>query len=105
MSEAAPDDAAVARLVEHLLDAQPVPDAVPPELHPADPQTVADVCRQAIAEDRRVWVRYAQDDGVRTELVEPIDLRVGRLSGWSLNAARMITVPLARIAAVGGDDD
>ncbi|MCB0898072.1 MAG: helicase-associated domain-containing protein [Actinobacteria bacterium] len=105
VSEAAPDDAAVARLVEHLLDAQPVPDAVPPELHPADPQTVADVCRQAIAEDRRVWVRYAQDDGVRTELVEPIDLRVGRLSGWSLNAARMITVPLARIAAVGGDDD
>ena len=100
-----PDEAAVARLVEHLLDGHAVPAEDPPALAAADPATVADVCRQAISEDRRVWVQYADGDGVRTELVEPIDLRVGRLSGWSLHAARMITVPLSRIAAVGSSDD
>ncbi len=100
-----PDDAAVVRLVEHLLDGQAVPAEAPPTLPTADPVTVADICRKAIDEDRRVWVQYADADGVRTELVEPIDLRVGRLSGWSLHAARMITVPLSRIAAVGGADD
>jgi hypothetical protein len=100
-----PDDAAVNRLVAHLLDGQPAPVVAPPVLDTADPGTVADVCQQAIDEDRRVWVQYADGDGVRTELVEPIDLRVGRLSGWSLHAGRMITVPLSRIAAVGGCDD
>ena len=100
-----PDEAAVARLVEHLLDGHAVPAEDPPALAAADPATVADVCRQAISEDRRVWVQYADGDGVRTELVEPIDLRDGRLSGWSLHAARMITVPLSRIAAVGSSDD
>ena len=100
-----PDDATVTRLVQHLLDGQPAPVATPPALAAADPDTVVDVCRQAIDDDRRVWVQYADGDGVRTELVEPIDLRVGRLSGWSLHAARMITVPLSRIAAVGGADD
>jgi len=101
----APDAATVTRLVAHLMAGEQTMDLTAPTLDPADPDTLVQVCRDAIAEDRRMWVEYAEADGSTTDLLEPIDLRAGRLTGWSLTGGRMVTVTLARIAAFRSLDD
>lgn len=98
------DDVAVRRLVEHLLGDHARNDTSPPPLLAADPQTMVSVCLEAISNHQRLWLEYADVDGTRTALVEPIEMRSGRLTGWSLTTARTVTVPLSRIAAYGGDD-
>lgn len=39
---------------------------------------------------------------MRTEFVEPIELRSGRLTAWSLSTGRTVGVALSRIAAYRG---
>jgi len=101
----APDPATVTRLVAHLMAGDRTVDLTAPALSPADPDTLAHVCRLAITDDRRMWVEYADSQGAATDLLEPIDLRGGRLTGWSLTGGRMVTVTLARIAAYRSLDD
>lgn len=96
----APDEHAVNRLVQHLVD-EPTDSSAPPALTPADPQTVAAQCRKAIAEDLRMWLEFSEGHETLTHLVEPIDLKSGHLTGWSLTAGRTVTIPLARIGALG----
>lgn len=98
----APDEQAVSRLVGHLLGDEAEVDEQAPQLQDADPDTMADVCRRAISTDQRLWLRYSEGDQTRTDLIEPIDLRSGLLTGWSLSAGRTVSVPLSRIAAHGG---
>jgi hypothetical protein len=98
-----PDAHAITRLVTHLLGDQARTDLHPPELVPADPAMIVEVCRRAVADDRRLWVRYTDGADVRTEYVEPIEVRSGRLTAWSLSTGRTLGVPIARIAAYGAD--
>jgi hypothetical protein len=98
---AVPDEHSVNRLVALLVGEEAVSDISAPALQDADPATMVDVCLEAIGEERRLWVRYADGDRDRTELIEPIEVRSGRLTGWSLTTGRTATVPLSRIAAYG----
>ncbi len=100
---ASPDPQAVTRLVAHLVGDDARTEASPPPLQDADPATMVDVCRRAIADDQRLWLRYSDGSQVRTEYVEPIELRSGRLTGWSLSTGRTVGVPISRIAAYGSD--
>jgi hypothetical protein len=100
---AAPDPQAVTRLVAHLVGDDARTEASPPPLQDADPATMVDVCRRAIADDQRLWLRYSDGSQVRTEYVEPIELRSGRLTGWSLSTGRTVGVPISRIVAFGSD--
>lgn len=98
-----PDTHSVTRLVGHLLGDVAQTDLHPPALTEADPGTMVEVCRRAIAEDRCLWVKYADGTDMRTEFVEPIEVRAGRLTAWSLSTGRTVGVPVSRIAAYGGD--
>lgn len=97
-----PDGQSVTRLVAHLLGEQARTDLAPPPLADADPGTMVDVCRRAIADDQRLWLRYTDGSDMRTEFVEPIELRSGRLTAWSLSTGRTVGVALSRIAAYRG---
>lgn len=94
------DPDAVDRLVGHLIEN--APEVVPaPQLEPADPSTL----REVLEEARRVWLEFSDGEQTLTQLVEPLEVRSGRLSAWSLTAARTVTVPLSRIAALRIADD
>jgi hypothetical protein len=95
----APDEHAVNRMVAHLVD-EPTDQSPPPPLPAADPQTVAALCQQAIHDDLRMWLEFSEGHETLTHLVEPIDLKSGHLTGWSLTAGRTVTVPLSRIGAL-----
>lgn len=88
------DAAAVDRLVGHLVEETAVP-AEAPALEPADPATL----RQALTADC-VWLEFTEGTQALTHLVEPLEVRSGSLTAWSLTAARTVTVPLSRIAAL-----
>ncbi|MBK6763254.1 MAG: helicase-associated domain-containing protein [Micrococcales bacterium] len=96
---AVPDEHSVNRLVGLLLGEHALSDVGPPTLQDADPATMVDVCLEAIGKEQRLWVQYPDGDLDRIELIEPIEVRSGRLTGWSLTAGRTLGVPLARIAA------
>lgn len=100
-----PDESAVSRLVEHLTGAQAVTAGSPPPLRPASPDTMGQVCQHAISNAERLWLSYSEGGQVRTDLVEPVELRSGRLTAWSFTAGRTVSVPLAQIAAHGRADD
>lgn len=96
---APPDPEAVDRLVAHLVEAtEQVADA--PDLQPADPAQLRQVLQA-----RRVWLEFGDGQQTLTHLVEPLEVRSGQVTGWSLTAARTITIPLSRIAAVRIADD
>jgi hypothetical protein len=97
---AAQDKRAIDRLVSRLVGSDQV-DLRPPPLQPADPATLADTFRQAVTEGRSVWLEFREGDATLTHLVEPFDIRSGRVSGWSLTAGHSVSVPLSRIAATG----
>jgi hypothetical protein len=94
------DPRAVDRLVTRLVGSDRV-DEPPPALHPADPATLAATFQQAVADGRSLWLEFREGDATLTHLVEPLDVRSGKVSGWSLTAGRSVTVPLSRIAATG----
>jgi hypothetical protein len=94
------DGSAVDRLVTRLV-AQDEPVGDPPALTPVDPVTVAARCQEAVRTGQPLWVEFHDGATALTHLVEPLELRAGTLSGWSLSAGRTITVPLSRIAALG----
>lgn len=96
---APPDPEAVDRLVAHLVEAtEQVGDA--PALQPADPAQLREVLQA-----RRVWLEFGDGQQTLTHLVEPLEVRSGQVTGWSLTAARTITIPLSRIAALRIADD
>jgi hypothetical protein len=99
---AVPDEQSVNRLVGLLVGEQAVSDVSPPTLTDADPATMVGVCLDAISKEQRLWVQYADGDQNRTELIEPIEVRSGRLTGWSLTAGRTLSVPLSRVAGYLG---
>lgn len=94
-----PDPEAVDRLVAHLVESPGEVAAAPP-LHPADPAQLRQVLQA-----RRVWLEFGDGQQTLTHLMEPLEVRSGQVTGWSLTAARTITVPLSRIAAVRIADD
>lgn len=98
-----PDSHSVTRLVGHLLGDVAQVDLRPPSLTEADPSSMVEVCRRAIADDRCLWVKYTDGTDMRTEFVEPIEVRAGRLTAWSLSTGRTLGVPVSRIAAYGGE--
>lgn len=100
-----PGSLALDRLVEHLTQEQAQPAADPPPLHDADPATMVQVCQRAISNTERLWLSYAEAGATRTELVEPVELRSGRLTAWSFTGGRTISVPLSQIAAHGSADE
>ena len=95
----APDPRAVRRLVQRLLGPEEGDHVPPPQMFEADPQTMADVCRSAIQSTTALWLSYSDDGKTVTELVEPVDLRSGSLTGWSITGNRAVNVALARIAS------
>ena len=97
--EQAHDDMAVDRLVEHLVEPAAAP-LDPPPLEPAEPGTL----REALSA-RRVWLEFSEGQSTLTHLVEPLELRSGSLTGWSLTASRSVSIPLSRIAALRIVDD
>lgn len=97
--EPAHEELAVDRLVEHLVQpASAAPD--PPPLDPAEPGTL----REALSA-RLVWLEFSDGQATLTHLVEPLELRSGSLTGWSLTASRSVSIPLSRIAALRIVDD
>lgn len=94
-----PDPEAVDRLVAHLVESPGEVAAAPP-LHPADPAQLRQVLQAG-----RVWLEFGDGQQTLTHLMEPLEVRSGQVTGWSLTAARTITVPLSRIAAVRIADD
>lgn len=94
------DPQAVDRLVSHLVAEDRV-QADPPPLRPVDPATVAARCQQAIAAGERLWLECREAGSTLTQLVEPFELRSGRVSGWSLRDGRTVTITLARVSAIG----
>ncbi len=99
--EPEPDAATVSRLVEHLRSGADPQQATAPALTQGDAQTVVDVCRDAVSAGTRLWLQISDSEGTRTELVEPLELRGGQLTAWSLTAGRASSIPVARIAAFG----
>ncbi len=97
--EHAHDAGAVDRLVEHLVEAPSDPGPAP-ELVAAEPATL----RDALAA-QRVWLEFSEGQQTLTQLVEPLEVRSGSLTGWSLTASRSVTIPLSRIAALRIVDD
>jgi hypothetical protein len=96
------DPGAVKRLVQRLTGPPAQVGEPPPSLRPADPATIGSTCRDAIARGESMWLRYADSDGTLVELVEPMDLRSGTLTGWSHSSGRAVGIPIARITAHGG---
>lgn len=94
-----PDPHAVDRLVAHLVEAT-AEVLTAPTLQPADPALLREILQA-----RRVWLEFSEGQQTLTHLVEPLEVRSGQVTGWSLTAARTITVPLSRIAAVRIADD
>ncbi len=93
------DPDAVDRLVVHLV--QPAVEAgMPPVLTPTDPARLRELLG-----DGRVWVEFSDGQQTLTHLVEPLEVRSGSLSAWSLTAARTLTIALSRIVAVRSADD
>ncbi len=101
--EPPPDPTTVTRLVDHLLSKAAPHEVTPPDLTTGDAQAVVDVCRDAVAARKRLWLQISDPEGMRTELVEPLALRGGQLTAWSLTAGRASTIAVARIAAFAGD--
>jgi hypothetical protein len=97
--EQAHDPVAVDRLVEHLVEG-PTDPGPAPELSAAQPGTL----RQALAA-RRVWLEFSEGQHTSIHLVEPLEVRSGSLTGWSLTASRSVRIPLSRIAALRIVDD
>lgn len=96
-----PDEHAVARIVGHLMGEDAHTDLTAPALVPARPESMAAVCEAAIAGSTNLWLEYAAGGEIRTDLVEPVELRSGRLTAWSLTAGRTVALPISQIAAYG----
>lgn len=93
-----PDSHAVSRLVARLVGSAESQHDPPADLLDADPGTMADVCRSAIQSTSALWLSYSEDGRNRVELIEPVDLRSGTLTGWSISGNRAVQVALSRIA-------
>lgn len=95
------DPAAVRRLAHFLAEPATAPEGVPSELAPADPATIGGVCREAIDRQGSIWLQYTEDGSTKVDLVEPLQLRSGTVSGWSHTCGRTVAVPVSRITAHG----
>lgn len=95
------DERTLQRLVGHLVRSEAGDQTEPPPLTPADPRTIADMCQQVIDRGGRMWLQYAEGSSTAVELMEPLQLRSGQLTAWSVTGGRTLTVPLSRIAAFG----
>jgi hypothetical protein len=97
------DPGAVQRLAQCLAQPDTEPRDVPSQLVPADPAAIGGVCRDVIDRQGRIWLQYLEDDTTKIELVEPLELRSGTVSGWSHTSGHTVAVPVSRITAHGGD--
>lgn len=95
-------DPLVTRLVGHLVDSGPEgdPQARPvPDLAPVDVTALLDLLEQAVVDARDVWLRSVDPTtGPVADLVAPMVVGNGTVSGFSRTQGHLVTIPLSRVA-------
>lgn len=72
----------------------------PADLSPVGSAELQEALRESVAAHRRLWLRFAGDDGRRlTHLVEPLDLHGGDVCAFDVTVGEIRTIPLERIVA------
>jgi predicted DNA-binding transcriptional regulator YafY len=60
-----------------------------------------ELLRQAVREDREIWLGYADPDGTASaHTIQPISLAAGTVRGYERGRAGLVSYPVHRITAV-----